>query len=247
MLRLFGLSSFVAIGIGLAHGALAADLSTTPVAPGPATHLVYGRLVTTDSSITTDGTLFGFSGSSQTYPGADNDTPFNGGFGGGQVGYNWQAGALVFGGVADAQLSGITRSDTIPGAVGGDPRVDTRADLQWFSTVRGRVGFAMDRVHIYGTAGLAVGGTKGTITVTSSGGTGTPYSASDSSTQVGYVVGAGVEAALGRHWVVGAEYLYMNLGSHRYNFAFSDSGSSTATSKEAISDNLFRGTLSYKF
>jgi outer membrane immunogenic protein len=206
-----------------------------------------GRLVTTESSLTTSGSLFGISPTtSATYPGADNDTPFNGGFGGAIVGINSQNGAGVLGVETDIQFANIFRSDTIPG--GPDPRVDTSAELQWFGTLRARAGLAVDRALFYGTGGLAYGHARGAITVTANGGLGNAYSSDDSGMQVGYVVGGGMEAALTDHWIVRAEYLYMDLGTQKYDFTFATSADgSTATSKEKITESLLRAAVAYKF
>jgi outer membrane immunogenic protein len=67
--------------------------------------------------------------------------------GGFQIGYNKQLGSVVIGVEGDVQASAID------GASGG-----TSTSLNWFSTARGRVGFAFDRFMIYGTGGAAMGG-----------------------------------------------------------------------------------------
>src|SRR5215475_6180515 len=64
----------------------------------------------------------------------------SGGFGGGQIGYNWQglfglSSSWVLGIEADIQGSGISDS-----AVIGNTSVES--SLNWFGTVRGRVGYA---------------------------------------------------------------------------------------------------------
>ncbi|HVY18796.1 MAG TPA: outer membrane beta-barrel protein [Bauldia sp.] len=208
-----------------------------------------GHLLTTESSLTTDGTVFGVPGNyspPRMFPDPDDDKPFDGGFGGFQLGFNRQAGPLVFGTEADFQFSRIFRTDTDP-VTAPNPLVTTSADLKMFGTVRGRLGLALDRVNVYGTGGFAYGYARGDLTVTGNAGAGTPYSASGVQIQYGYTFGGGLEAAITDHWIVRGEYLYMNLGTGKYTFAFPAGTSTTATSKETITENLFRGAISYKF
>ncbi|HET9412778.1 MAG TPA: outer membrane beta-barrel protein, partial [Pseudolabrys sp.] len=70
--------------------------------------------------------------------------------GGGQIGYNWQLGQFVFGLETDIQASGA--DDTFAPYKFSNP---------WFGTLRGRAGFAINNVMLYGTAGLAYGELKG--------------------------------------------------------------------------------------
>jgi outer membrane immunogenic protein len=69
-----------------------------------------------------------------------------GGFGGGQIGYNIQRGPVVLGLEADIDGSGITDS------VGGQ-----KSSLDWFGTVRGKAGYALDRALVYVSGGYAYG------------------------------------------------------------------------------------------
>src|SRR5689334_17635822 len=60
-----------------------------------------------------------------------------GGFGGGQIGYNWQANQFVFGLEADIQGADIGRTNTIffPGGGGFVPVNNTARDhIDWFGT-----------------------------------------------------------------------------------------------------------------
>jgi outer membrane immunogenic protein len=114
-----------------------------------------------------------------------------GGFGGGQIGYNFQRGNIVFGIEADFQGAGISDSDAF-----GD-----KSELNWFGTVRGRLGYSFDRALIYGTGGFAYGNVKNTY-----GGFG-----SASETQTGYVVGGGLEYKLAPAWSVKGEYQFLSL------------------------------------
>ena len=90
--------------------------------------------------------------------GAPFDISPAGAFGGGQIGYNFQRGNIVFGVEADIQGGSITDSKTATGTIFNLPASLTiKSTLDWFGTVRGRLGYAFDRTLVYGTAGLAYG------------------------------------------------------------------------------------------
>lgn len=121
-----------------------------------------------------------------------------GGFGGGLLGYNFQAPGSnwVFGIEADA-AAGDIRSDTLLG--GFNSRIDT------FGTVRGRVGYAFSNVLAYATGGYAWGNVR----------IGAPGFREDR-THSGYAVGGGLEYAFTPNWSTKVEYLYMDLGEENY-------------------------------
>ena len=127
----------------------------------------------------------------------------DGGFAGGTLGYNWQAGMMVYGLEADAAWSNI-------GATVGIPGLLTVSDkMQALGTVRGRVGVAFDQVLLYGTGGFAWASNKITATVLGA-------SLADTQTLTGWTAGAGVEWMFAPKWSVKAEYLYRSFSSQTY-------------------------------
>jgi len=155
-----------------------------------------------------------------------------GGIAGLQAGYNYQTGSIVLGVEGDLQASGIDgTSGNASGAPGGG---DTKASLGWFSTLRGRVGYAFDNIMVYGTGGAAVGEVKGKIT-----GEG-PGTGKDSGTAWGYTVGAGIEAALTEHLTAKAEYLYVDLNKKNLDIG-------GVNQKVDADTHAFRLGLNYKF
>ena len=75
---------------------------------------------------------------------------------GGQVGYNWQSGAWVFGVEADFQYSGMKGGISAPcpaGLCAGCASFDQ--NMPWFGTARGRLGYASAGWLIYATGGYA--------------------------------------------------------------------------------------------
>ncbi|CAA2142538.1 outer membrane protein [Hyphomicrobium sp. ghe19] len=123
-----------------------------------------------------------------------------GGYGGAQVGYNWQRGRLVFGIEGDFQGGDIGGTKT----TAFDDKV--RSDINWFSTVRGRVGIATGPWLIYGTGGVAFADVDTRVRFDN----GDKWKSSG--TQTGYAVGGGVEWAFTQNWSAKAEYLYVGLG-----------------------------------
>jgi len=138
-----------------------------------------------------------------------------GGFGGGQLGYNWQRGQLVYGFEADIQGANISGASSVTSS----PTVPTyfshgSADLDWFGTVRARAGVTvLGQGLLYATGGFAFGGVEDKLTKAY------PYpsesSGSSSKTATGYVVGGGFEYLINSKWSAKAEYQYIDLGSDK--------------------------------
>jgi outer membrane immunogenic protein len=127
------------------------------------------------------------------------DTDISGGMVGLTAGYNWQApgSPWVFGLEGDIDWTNIKGSYT-------NLACPTGCEIKnsWLGTVRGRLGYAMDRVMPYVTGGLAVGDVRATQAGV----------ASVSETNAGWTVGAGIEAAVAANWTAKLEYLYVDLG-----------------------------------
>ena len=140
---------------------------------------------------------YGFGQSNWSITGADADP--SGGLIGLTAGYNWQAlgSPFVFGLEGDVAYSDIRGSFTNAACPGG---CETRNN--WLGTVRGRVGYAFDRMMPYFTGGLAVGDIRAEQ----------PGFAGVRETNVGWTVGGGVEAAIAPNWTAKLEYLYVDLG-----------------------------------
>ncbi|MGJ4926371.1 outer membrane protein [Bradyrhizobium sp. HKCCYLS2038] len=139
--------------------------------------------------------------------------------GGLQAGYNWQTGASVFGVEADFNGSGMSQRLIVTGANAPTTRTFNESIRNdWFMTVRGRAGYAIDTTLLYVTGGLAVGNVKGSWDVTS--GNGYAKTASIDQTRLGWTIGAGVEHAFAPNWTVKFEYLYTDLGSVNYTSTY---------------------------
>jgi outer membrane immunogenic protein len=181
-----------------------------------------------------------------------NTTRLSGVIGGGQIGYNYQFNPRwVLGFEADIQGPGKRGSNAFAapfstpicsvaavtgclgyGTLNGVAATTYNVEIDWFGTVRGRVGFLIgDQVLLYGTGGLAYGrvGLSGITNVNgaenTSGNSGLPPVApltpgaaafNESKTNIGWTAGAGIEGRfaswLPAGWSWKLEYLYVDLG-----------------------------------
>jgi len=162
----------------------------------------------------------------------------SGGFiGGGQIGYNSQLNDKILIGL-EADIQGIAGLDSnskqyleafsFPYYAESVQRYGTQAVTNYFSvsksvdyigTARWRLGYLITpSIAIYGTAGLAYGGTNISafaMQSASNGATygGGPVGSTVSTTRLGWTAGGGVEWMFLKNWSVKAEYLYYDLGS----------------------------------
>lgn len=153
-----------------------------------------------------------YSGFNAGYGDTANSGPLSpsGGFAGGQIGYNWQGlfglgSPWVLGVEADIQGSGISDS-------AGFGATYLQNSLNWFGTVRGRLGYAFGPALLYGTGGFAWGEVESKGHVGAAG-----FDVSE--TQTGYVLGAGLEYKVNPAWSVKGEYQFISLDANNFNGA----------------------------
>lgn len=182
-----GAAAIAIAAIGIGTSARAADLGYRP-APQPYT--VNQPLNAYSWAGPYLGGTLGYSwGSVDNNP--TRPSGIEGGIGGG---YNWQSGQFVLGLEGDINFSAA--SDTFAPWKFSNP---------WFGTVRGRVGYAMNNVLLYGTGGLAFGELKGQN-----------FGVSETHTNAGWTLGAGAEVGLTQNWSAKVEYLYVDLADSNF-------------------------------
>jgi outer membrane immunogenic protein len=166
-----------------------------------------------------------------------------GGFGGGQAGYNWQRGAIVFGVEADIQGAGLTDSYRNQPDGFGDLS-NAHRNIDYFGTVRARLGYAFDRTLVYGTGGFAYGGINNQNSIFNAGAS---ANLSQNTTEKGFVVGGGIEYAISPAWSLKAEYQFIDLGSSRLfaNVIPLNSAETIVSNKIDNSFNTVRVGLNY--
>ncbi len=135
---------------------------------------------------------------------------------GAQAGFNYQARKLVLGLETDFDRMPLDHT-TVSGqeyltAPGTGFQIRRHIRTRWLSTLRPRIGFAMNRLLIYGTTGMAFSRLKFEEEFTD---TFTPAYESASKTRglLGWALGAGIEYGVTKNWTVKAEYLFINFPS----------------------------------
>jgi outer membrane immunogenic protein len=164
---------------------------------------------------------------------------------GGTLGYNYQIGQVVFG--LEGDLSYIDLGQSRFG--GTSPlSVTLKQDMNYFGTVRGRLGYTFDRFLVYATGGLAFADTKSSTAI---GIPGSAWAGSKSDTRFGWTLGAGVEYAITNNWSAKVEYLYYDLGKQDYSSPLiSGPGLGAAvfgTTKSENRGNIVRAGVNYRF
>jgi outer membrane immunogenic protein len=142
--------------------------------------------------------------------------------GGGQAGCDYQAGAVVFGiaGDGDAQHWSTTRTVTAPAADLFAPGDTFKLSSRWEASLRGRIGYAFDRVLLYATGGVAwtnvrldtdfIATTRDQFPLP-----GTVIS--DSKTLTGATAGGGIEFSIWNNLSFGVEGRFTWYGNHTFN------------------------------
>jgi outer membrane immunogenic protein len=249
-----------------ATGAMAADLpSSAPapapyIAPPPPVFTWTGVYVGVNAGVSFAGnnnvtfSPAGLPGSPSLNPSANSTAGFTGG---GQIGYNWQINQFVVGVEGDLdylQNHRLNGNFTSPAFFTAFPTfgVNGGNQNQLFGTIRGRLGWAVDRALFYVTGGVAFNGNSApnSLTFNPPGGVGSGRSVftatNNSNNDVGGVVGAGVEYAFTPNWTAKVEYLHTFFNNRNIVFANS-AGQTFTTSGFNFDTNIVRVGLNYKF
>jgi outer membrane immunogenic protein len=160
--------------------------------------------------------------------GTTGDFDLSGGLVGGTAGYNFQAGPAVFGIEGDIDWSNIRGSTSGLTCAPGTCFTNNT----YLATLRGRLGYAWDRVMPYVTGGVAFGNIKANFT-------GLTEATSD---HTGWTIGAGIEGAIFGNVTAKLEYLYVDLGS--FNCPAASCGLPTSVSFNA---NVVRAGVNVRF
>jgi outer membrane immunogenic protein len=167
--------------------------------------------------------------------------------GGGQVGANYEFGNGVLIGV-EAMFDWLpNNSNTVSATLGAPFTAGTAGSVtlnnSWLTTVTGRLGYAWDRVLIYGKGGGAwVGASNSNVTI---GGVGVQTSGSN----WGWTAGAGLEYAFWGNWSARVEYDYIGLTSQSFSVPAPVGGLGAADPFSGSNRNIQMVTLgiNYKF
>jgi opacity protein-like surface antigen len=167
------------------------------------------------------GTYWGFTNWSFANSGATINPQLAGLLGGGEAGYDYQLGKLVFGVEGETGWTNAHGAQSCPTGF----FYNCEFNAAWLSTFTARIGYAYwDRVLPYVKGGTVIGRDRAqSVCDTNSRPTIIPLagcpSQSDSKTRAGWTVGGGSEFALMQNVSVKGEIMYFDLGSDRYSIA----------------------------
>ncbi len=143
-----------------------------------------------------------------TAPGSKWSNATTGVAGGGQAGYNFQYGNIVFGPEIDFGGLGLSHTqDQRPGIISNTSHLGDGG----YVDATGRLGYAVDRALFYVKGGYAY--YDGKISYTN---TGVPVTVSKAGVD-GYTLGGGIEYKINPKWSVKGEYQYFDFGTTDLN------------------------------
>lgn len=185
-----------------------------------------------------DGTTTALDGTTAGYPALEAPNLEVGALSFGiQAGYNYQLSSNIVAGIegdiAKSEISGTQVTYATEGSTG--PYTNNlnrgrqfeavqKSDIEWLSTLRGRLGYAFnDKLMIYATGGLAFmrqneERTQYALQQGSTSKTVVAFTESASHTRTGYVIGGGAEYALGDGWLLNGEYLLARFDDGEFTF-----------------------------
>jgi outer membrane immunogenic protein len=265
----WAIASVVTLGVSGFGAASAADLAARPVYKAPPPVMAYnwtgcylggyvGGATQSRSIRTADPTSTGGVFPAGTFYNAPNANAANGGLfsydldssviGGGTLGCNWQgASPWVVGIEGEGGYMRLRGSVIDPYSVvglGSDTTASTKVG-DWYAAITGRVGYAWDRVLVYGKGGAGFTDVRSTlIDACNTGACGAGLlTATGSSNQVFWVAGGGIEYAFDRAWSIKGEYLFLGIDR---NYAVCGPGAATATGSTFCSNHNIEGIHTFK-
>ena len=150
-------------------------------------------------------------------------------------GYNYQVGQLVFG--IEGDFAGWTVGNIRYTAVTGD---FLTAHSKWGGSIRGRLGYAVDRAMFYVTGGAAFISNETSVPTTS-------ITIGGNGTQVGWTVGGGLDYAFTNNWFTGIEYRYSQYQAKTFAYPIPILNLGFIGLRQELSSNQVTARIGYKF
>jgi outer membrane immunogenic protein len=163
----------------------------------------------------------------------------NGFLAGGTLGANYQTGSYLVGFEGDIDWSNVQGSTSAAtcAALGAAAGTTCQTKSPWLGTARARVGYAFDRLLVFGTGGGAFSGIQPFLN---------PGGAiSSGPATLGWTAGAGLEYAFTDAVSAKVEYLFVNLGTVACPTA--TGCGPFASHSFTFSENLVRAGVNYRF
>jgi outer membrane immunogenic protein len=161
----------------------------------------------------------------------------DGGVAGGQVGYRWQAGTIVFGLEAQGDWADLKGS-----SVGLSTGFTNRSRIDAFGLFTGQIGLAWNNALLYVKGGAAVISNKYDIFAP---GGALLASASDTS-RWGGTAGVGVEYGFTPNWTVGVGYDHIFVDAQRANFT-APAGGAFITERISGDTDIVTARVNYRW
>ena len=229
------------IALGMSVPAMAADLAARPYTKAPPA-MVAAIYDWSGFYIGANGG-YGNSRNSWSIPGFGSEGAFdaNGAVAGGQIGYRWQTGAMVFGLEAQYDWSDMSGSQVSLGFVTTPGDAVEHAHVRSFGLFTGQLGYAWNNTLLYVKGGAAVTDNHfehrftGTSTVIDS--------ASD--TRWGGAIGAGLEFGLAPNWSLGVEYDHLFMQDRSLTFTAFGAPSTLDNTSQNL--DLVTARVNYRF
>jgi outer membrane immunogenic protein len=177
------------------------------------------------------------SNSAGALPGSEGSHDATGGTVGGQIGYRWQMGQVVFGVEGQgnwADFSGSNVSTLFPADV-------NRSKVDAFGLITGQIGYAWNNVLLYVNGGAAVTGNRYSVLSTATG----AELASADDTRWGGAVGVGFEVGFAQNWSAGLEYDHLFMSDS--NVTFTTPAGAVATDSIRQDVDLVTARINYRF
>jgi outer membrane immunogenic protein len=192
----------------------AADLPQKAYAPAPVMVAVYdwtGFYIGGNGGYATSRNCWGFVpvGGGAIIP--DGCHSQSGGVVGGQVGYRWQGGPLVFGLEAQGDWASLRSSHVSP----INPLITDSSKVTGLGLFTGQIGYAWNSALLYVKGGAALT-SNSLLQATSLGGVGLNYA---TSTRWGGTVGVGFEYGFTPNWSAAIEYDRLFMGNSNNSFS----------------------------
>jgi len=245
MMKKLLLGVIAVTGLGMATSANAADLAARPYkAPPVVAPMVYDW---TGFYIGANGG-YGWSSQCLDYT-AVNGAAFalasgcrdaGGGVVGGQIGYRWQSGPMVFGLEAMGDWANFRNTRVDPFI----PANSYKSTINGLGLFTGQVGYAWNATLLYVKGGAAVANQRWDYYNTATG----LGLAQVERTRWGGTVGVGIEYGFAPNWTAGLEYDYLWRVSDSSTFLTRGLvGVTSITANTGTDINLFTARVSYKF
>jgi outer membrane immunogenic protein len=201
----FGVGVAVALFPSLSVRAADVTPAVPPSTPAPSSYIPVKFLWSGFYLGTALGDAWGTSTFSDPFARASGMPSLNGILVGGLGGFNFQFDPWVIG------IEGDFTGTWADGSVNDAARHNLQTKVFWTASLTGRVGYAFDRLLVYGKGGGGVAYDRDYVTVGAN-------QAIGSTGRVGWTAGGGLEYAVTGHWIARIEYDYFQFASQSFLF-----------------------------